>query len=187
LKGCVCDGRSEGPTKAVLSTRKLKQVKVQVTRHSPRAALTPQVGRISSLPRFFCALEAQEQFSARISTFSCCWQPFLLRSRQQRFFSLRGGEKSKKRKLSLAPSLCGGGPNVFRKGDSDAIRVQWDTHRGCIGGLTRPRGLAAVYLSYTPLTSYQPPYQAGQRVQRRGLAVGVAGSAPGRGAAVRGR
>ena len=94
----------------MLSTRKLKQVEVQVTRHSPRAALTPQVGRISSLPRFFCALEAQEQFSARISTFSCCWQPFLLRSRQQRFFSLREEKKVKKENFHLPTACVGEGP-----------------------------------------------------------------------------
>ena len=49
MKECVCDGRSEGPTEAVLSTRKLEQVEVEVTRRSLKAALTPQVGPIRSL------------------------------------------------------------------------------------------------------------------------------------------
>ena len=40
----MCDGRSEGPTKAVLSTRKLVQVEVEVTQRSLKVALTPQVG-----------------------------------------------------------------------------------------------------------------------------------------------
>ena len=113
MKGCVCDGRSEGPTKAVLSTRKLVQVEVEVTRRSLKVALTPQVGPIRSLPLIFCVLEAQEQSLARISKVSCSQQPFLLRSRQQRFFSRREGEKSKKRKRPLATSLWGGGPNVL--------------------------------------------------------------------------
>ena len=113
MKECVCDGRSEGPTEAVLSTRKLVQVEVEVTRRSLRAALTPQVGPIRSLPDCFCALEAQEQSPVRISKVSCCQQPFLLRSRQQRFFSRREGEKSKKRKRPLSTSLEGVGPNVI--------------------------------------------------------------------------
>jgi hypothetical protein len=112
LKGCVCDGRSEGPTKAVLSTRKLVQVEVEDIRRSLKVALTPQVGPIRSSPLIFCVLEAQEQCPMRISKVSCSQQPFLLRSRQQRFFSRREGEKSKKRKRPLATSLWGGGPNV---------------------------------------------------------------------------
>ena len=40
----MCDGRSEGPTKAVLSTRKLREVEVEDTWCSLKVALTPQVG-----------------------------------------------------------------------------------------------------------------------------------------------
>ena len=114
MKECVCDGRSEGPTEAVLSTRKLVQVEVEVTRRSLKVALTPQVGPIRSSPLIFCVLKAQEQSLARISKVSCSQQPFLLRSRQQRFFSRREGEKSKKRKRPLSTSLEGVGPNVDR-------------------------------------------------------------------------
>ena len=112
MKECVCDGRSEGPTNAVLSTRKLVQVEVEDIRRSLKVALTPHVGPIRSSPLIFCVFEAQEQCPMRISKVSCSQQPFLLRSRQQRFFSRREGEKSKKRKRPLATSLWGGGPNV---------------------------------------------------------------------------
>ena len=111
----MCDGRSEGPTKAVLSTRKLEQVEVEVTRRSLKVALTPQVGPIRSSPRSFCVLEAQEQSPMRITRFPGLSSHFLLRSRQQRFFSRREEKKSKKRKRPLSTSLEGVGPNVALK------------------------------------------------------------------------
>ena len=57
MKECVCDGRSEGPTEAVLSTRKLKEVEVEDTRRSLKVALTPQVGAISKGRSCICVLE----------------------------------------------------------------------------------------------------------------------------------
>ena len=106
-------GGQRVPRKQCFRLESWVQVEVEVNRRSLKVALTPQVGPIRSSPLIFCVLEAQEQSLARISKVSCSQQPFLLRSRQQRFFSRREGEKSKKRKRPLATSLWGGGPNVL--------------------------------------------------------------------------
>ena len=49
----MCDGRSEGPTEAVLSTRKLKEVVREGIRRPHRAALTPYFGWIRNLRAHF--------------------------------------------------------------------------------------------------------------------------------------
>ena len=81
------------PEKRWRTVEKSVQAWVQLLRHSPKAALTPYFGWISSWLGQLLEPVATEHFSTEKRAAETSQQPFLQRSRQLSCFSRRAGKK----------------------------------------------------------------------------------------------